>query len=45
MVRDKLKKAVEDLKKEEERISYLMLRQQFTVNYNKIKEFWKKRLK
>jgi len=22
-----------------------MLRQQFTVNYNKIKEFWKKRLK
>ena len=31
--------------KEEQRISYLMLRNQFTVNYNKIKEFWKKRLK
>jgi len=31
--------------KEDERVSYLMLRQQFTVNYNKIKEFWKERLK
>jgi hypothetical protein len=31
--------------KEEQRISYLMLRNQFTVNYNKIKEFWKERLK
>lgn len=31
--------------REEARVGYLMLRQQFTVNYNKVKEFWKKHLK
>ena len=31
--------------REDERITYLMLKQHFTVNYNKIKKFWKERLK